>query len=210
MGATYLHDPGAKARSPMLRQLTLCNGQKEGYECKHYWRQTVRKDTLNPDNLRKGETFRYCKLAMVAPDHNMAMFIHGDAEMAVECTEYCKDKKRPYDPDIDDYNPLTPEEIQALQEGRAVPRFQPKKWWQFWRKKPSVIVEYLTPEELAAEAQKVLERATQTKDAEGPSVLTGDVLSGGALSDRPAEEAPPAQEASPAQPPAESDVKGNQ
>lgn len=189
MGATYFHDAGAKARSPMLRQLTLCNGQKDGYECKHYWRQTVRKDTLNPDNLRKGETFRYCKLAINAPDHNMAMFINGDAELAVECTEYCKDRKRPYDPNVDDYAPLTPEEITAMQEGRAVARFAPKKWWQFWRKAPSVRIDYLTPEEVAAEAQKAMDAKTKTLDSDS-NILSGDILAGGALADRPNEDQP--------------------
>ena len=186
MGATYFHDAGAKDRSPMLRQLTLCDGQKDGFECKHYWRQTVRKDTLNPDNLRKGETFRYCKLAINAPDHNMAMFINGTSELAVECTEYCKDRRRPYDAKADAYDPLTPEEIQAMQDGKAIARFAPKKWWQFWRKPPAVHIEWLTPEEIAAEAKKALDQQTRTGDV-AASILTGDVLSGGVLADRPNE-----------------------
>lgn len=181
MGATYFHDPNAQARSPMLRQLTVCDGQRDGHECKHYWRQVVKKDTLNPDNLRKGETYRYCLRALNAPDHNMAMFINGTSELAVECTEYRKDRRRPHDPNVDAYDPLTPEEIQALQDGKALARFKPRRWWEFWKPAPSVRVEFLTPEEVAAEERKRLAAQTRTQDAEN-SILHGDVLAGNSLS----------------------------
>ena len=191
MGATYFHDPGAKDRSPMLRQLTLCNGQQTGHECQHYWRQVVRKDVLNPENLRKGETLRYCKVAMSAPDHGMAMFINGDTEMAVECTEYRKDRSRPFNLKTDDYDPLTPDEITALQEGRAIPRFQPRRWWEFWKPRPRVVVEWLTPEQIAAEAQKSMEKTIKTADPEGAHVLKGDVLQGSVLtSETPSDSTP--------------------
>lgn len=183
MGATYFHDEKAKDRSPMLRQLTLCDGQRDGYECKHYWRQVVRKDVLNPDNLRKGETYRYCKLAMGAPDHNMAMFINGTSELAVECTEYCKDRRRPYDEKADAYAPLTPEEIQALQDGKAIARFESKRWWQFWKRPSSIRIDWLTPEEAAKELQKALDVQTRTQDSTD-NVLKGDVLSGGSMADK--------------------------
>lgn len=186
MGATYHHDPSSKDRSPMLRQLTLCNGQQTGHECKHYWRQVVRKDVLNPENLRKGETLRYCKVAMQAPDHGMAMFINGDSEMAVECTEYRKDRRRPYSLKTDDYNPLTPDEIVALQEGRAIPRFQRRKWWEFWKPAPRVVVDWLTPEQVAEEAQKSLSSKIKTQEPEAPHTLQGNVLDGGSVNADPA------------------------
>jgi len=108
----YHIDPEAEKRSLMNKQPAVCNGEATGFACKHYWTVIMRVDAQNPDHLRTGEKVRRC--LVIAPE--IVELGDGTKELAVHCSRYVKDASRPYDPGFEEYNPLSPEEIEALQE----------------------------------------------------------------------------------------------
>ena len=109
MSVAYIEDPEAKKKSLMLKQKTFCNGQATGKQCKFYWAMTKLMDVPNPDHLRSGENLRYCLV-----DVGDATFLgDGGSDMAVYCNKY-EPSKTEYDPDFEEYRPLTPEEIADL------------------------------------------------------------------------------------------------
>jgi hypothetical protein len=108
----YHIDPNAEKRSVMLKQPSFCNGEATGFACKHYWTVIMRVDVQNPDHLRTGEKVRRC--LVIAPE--IIELGDGTRELAVHCSRYEQDTNRPYDPDFEEYNPMSPEEIDALKE----------------------------------------------------------------------------------------------
>ena len=107
----YHIDPEAEKRSLMLKQQSVCNGEASGFACKHYWTVIMKVDAQNPDHLRVGEKVRRC--LVIAPE--IIELGDGTKELAVHCSRYEEDRNRPYDPSFEEYNPLSPEEINELQ-----------------------------------------------------------------------------------------------
>jgi hypothetical protein len=122
-----IHDPEADKRSIMMQRPALCNGQAKGRSCVHYWVHVEKVESNNADNLRLGEIFRGCVL------HASLVHEMTASQLATICNKYTPRKppiwKRPlvvlgladdlgkYDPAVEEYNPLTPEEIRELQKG---------------------------------------------------------------------------------------------
>lgn len=105
-----MEDPKAKDRSLMSRQKSLCNGQRTGHQCVHYWALRKKSTTVNPDAQRKGETIRYCMY-----DTSEVTFLgDGGDDMAVACTGYSP-SERVYAPEFETFEPMTPEEIDELE-----------------------------------------------------------------------------------------------
>ena len=102
-------DPKARERSLMFKNPTVCDGQKAGYQCKHYWRTVDRMDVANPDEVRKGKTQRFCILLGNPP------FPMGEraSELSHECNQYVA-SEREYVPEAAENNPMTTEEVLAL------------------------------------------------------------------------------------------------
>jgi len=126
-----IHDPEAEQRSIMMKRPALCNGQKTGRSCAFYWVHTEKVESNNPDNLRLGEIFRGCIL------HDSIVHEMSESQLATSCNQY-KPRKLPlfrralavlnltedpgkYDPTIEEYQPLSPEEIRELQKGSSDP-----------------------------------------------------------------------------------------
>ena len=108
----YYIDPEAEKRSLMNKQPAMCNGEATGFACKHYWTVVMRVDVQNPDHLRTGEKVRRC--LVIAPE--IVELGDGTKELAVHCSRYVKDNNRPYDESFEEYNPMSPEEVESLQE----------------------------------------------------------------------------------------------
>ena len=108
----YYIDPEAEKRSLMNKQPAVCNGEATGFACKHYWTVVMRVDVQNPDHLRTGEKVRRC--LVIAPE--IVELGDGTKELAVHCSRYVKDNNRPYDASFEEYNPMSPEEVESLQE----------------------------------------------------------------------------------------------
>lgn len=118
-------DPEAEGRSIMMQRPALCNGQKTGRSCVHYWAHAEKVESNNPDNLRLGELFRGCCF------HTSIVHEMSESQLATVCNRYEARKlpvwQRPlaslglvddlgkYDPVFEDYQPLSPEEIRKLQ-----------------------------------------------------------------------------------------------
>lgn len=128
MTAGYHYDPEAERRSAMMRRKSLCNGQLTGRQCIYYWTHVEKVESNNPDNLKLGEIYRGCTYAPSIV-HEMS-----EAQLATYCNQY-KPRRRTlrvllgldadrgaYDPQLEMYDPLTPEQIRALQaESPAAP-----------------------------------------------------------------------------------------
>lgn len=122
----FFIDEGADKRSLMNRQPRLCNGQKTGRACVHYWAHNEPVESANSDVLRLGQLFRVCG---VHPSIAHEMESH---QLATHCNRYEPRRlplyKRPlrwlriiddpgaYNPAVEEYRPLTPEEVQALRD----------------------------------------------------------------------------------------------
>jgi len=115
-GVRFLKDEDADARSLMMRQPVLCNGQATGWQCRHYWLQVCRMDTLNSDELKVGERFRRCMLEN--PTQNADLI-----DLPVACNQYVTTgrlvdrllgRARPYNPADEVYDPLSTEEVEFL------------------------------------------------------------------------------------------------
>lgn len=102
-------DPRARERSLMYKNPTVCDGQKDGHQCKHYWKTVDRMDVANPDELRKGKTQRFCILLGNPP------FPMGEraAELSHECNQYVA-SDREYVAEPAENNPMTAAEVLAI------------------------------------------------------------------------------------------------
>lgn len=108
-------DPEARKRSLMYKNPTVCDGQKDGKQCKHYWFSISRIDVVNPDELRSGRKDRFCIL--LGTPFSMG---EGAGEMATYCNQYVPG---PFDYDAEKAvnKPMTEEEIRALR-GEEIPK----------------------------------------------------------------------------------------
>lgn len=59
---TIIADPDAEARSLMNRAPCICDGEKTGIQCKHFWSVIQKFDAANADTMRRGESNRACTL----------------------------------------------------------------------------------------------------------------------------------------------------
>lgn len=121
----FVDDPGAEKRSVMLRQQALCNGQKTGRSCVHYWAHVEKVESHNPDFIRLGQVFRVCGF------HPSLAHEMSEEQLAVRCNQYRPRRlplwKRPlallklvddpgrYQVEYEVYKPLTPAQVAALQ-----------------------------------------------------------------------------------------------
>ena len=124
-----IFDPEAEKRSLMMAQKVICNGQKTGVRCKYYWRLTRQISAINPDFLREGERVRVCNL--LAPGDFIAL---EEGELPVRCNNYVPHRRSllqiltgrgdngAYRPKDEEYNPLSTQDVQKLQEGSRDPR----------------------------------------------------------------------------------------
>lgn len=115
-GVRFLKDEDADARSVMMKQPVICNGQATGWQCRHFWYQVLRMDTLNSDELKVGERLRRCLLEQ--PTQNADLI-----DLPVVCNQYVSTgrvmdrllgRARPYSPADDAYDPLSAEEVEFL------------------------------------------------------------------------------------------------
>jgi hypothetical protein len=125
---TLIHDPGAEARSLMMNAPCICNGEKTGYVCKHYWSVMQKFAANNADTMRDGEKQRACTLMAGWPLEFVS------EEFPTKCNRY---ERRPmpglfalvaraiglaehgwqkFDPTFEEFNPMTLQEIAALRE----------------------------------------------------------------------------------------------
>ena len=115
MNPTYHAEEEERKRSLMYAKPYMCNGQATGKQCKHYWHSVVPLDVLNSVAIHQGETSRQCvrhpgvEIRLNAEDG-------GQPEMATLCNQY-EASTRPYDPTLEEYNPLSPEEIEERRAG---------------------------------------------------------------------------------------------
>lgn len=100
------YDPKAESRSLMHKQKVLCNGQANGQPCKHYWNMIRIVPSHNPDFLKLGEKLRFCRAWGAEP----LEFGEGTTELAVLCSMYEPDPTRKFDPQFEEYKPMTDEE----------------------------------------------------------------------------------------------------
>jgi len=104
---TVLQDPEAEKRSIMSQRVPRCNGHQDGLQCKHYWFVQANIQVLNADHFREGERLRRCML--VVPTQNLDY-----KDLATACNQY-EPSLTKYDAAQEVYNPLTDEEIAALE-----------------------------------------------------------------------------------------------
>ncbi len=105
-----IFDPKAEGRSLMLSQESICNGHATGVQCVHYWAMVQKIESANPDYLRTGSKRRLC----ICSSGNYIEFV-AETELPVKCNKYVP-SLREYEPDFETYNPLTPEEIDDIQD----------------------------------------------------------------------------------------------
>ncbi len=110
-----MHDlDAARARSLMYQQKTVCNGERDGKACKHFWDLTQIPGSANPDMLKDGERFRMCTYFK---GMDPLMMENGKEGMAVQCNRYEPDDALVYIEKNEVYDPLTPDEYRALNAG---------------------------------------------------------------------------------------------
>lgn len=135
---SLIHDPGADARSLMLNAPCVCNGEKTGYVCKHYWSVMQKFSANNADTMRDGEKQRACTLMNGWP-----LEFYSE-EFPTRCNRY---ERRPlpglfalvaraigladdngwqkFDPAFETFNPMTLEEIAELRRLKPDPAPDP-------------------------------------------------------------------------------------
>lgn len=107
----------SREASLMTAKPKLCNGQATGFQCKHYWGQGMAIDVPNAHHLRYGRKNRLC-LVMASEHWDLG---EEGREMLHYCTLY-EPSTRKYDPDFEVFNPLSPEDAEALLEARKKAR----------------------------------------------------------------------------------------
>ena len=121
----------------MLNAPCICNGEKTGYVCRHYWSVMQKFAANNADTMRDGEKQRACTLMNGWPLEFVS------EEFPTKCNRY---ERRPlpgllalvaravglaergwqkYDPAFEDFNPLTLEEIDELRRLKPDPAPDP-------------------------------------------------------------------------------------
>lgn len=121
----FHYDPEAEKRSLMLQRKALCNGEKTGRQCVHYWAHVEKVESANPDFLRRGEIFRACAFVGGGTIHCHEM---AADQLSTECNQYKARLlplwKRPlaalriiddpgaFDPFFEGYDPMTKEDIE--------------------------------------------------------------------------------------------------
>jgi hypothetical protein len=124
--AGIVEDFEAEKRSLMAKAKPLCNGEKNGRSCVHYWAHVEKVESVNPDYLRRGELFRVCGF------HPSIAHEMNQHQLAVECNRYAPRRlplfKRPlavlglvkdpgkYDPNFEEYQPISAAQLKLLQE----------------------------------------------------------------------------------------------
>lgn len=101
-------DPKARERSLMYKNPTVCDGQRDGKQCRHYWFSISRIDVINPDEIRRGRKDRFCIL--LGTPYSMG---DGSSEMATYCNQY-EPGSNDYDPTFAVNTPMTEEEVLKL------------------------------------------------------------------------------------------------
>lgn len=116
--AVYRDDEEDRKKSLMYKQKTLCNGEATGYQCKHYWYMVLPIDVHNSTVLRHGEKSRLCTVIDTAD----GMRLQGESgpELPVICNRY-EPCGRKFDAAFEEFNPLTEEELDAIEAGLGVP-----------------------------------------------------------------------------------------
>lgn len=110
-----LHDiDAARKRSLMYQKPTVCNGERDGFACKHFWDLTQIPSSANPDMLKDGERFRLCTFFK---GWEPLMMENGKEGMALDCNRYEKDDSLVYISKKEEYDPLKPDEYAALVAG---------------------------------------------------------------------------------------------
>lgn len=104
----------ARRRSLMHQQKVKCTGEADGHPCIHFWALTAIVDSQNADHLVEGERFKMCTYF---GGGEPLVFGDGKTDMAVKCNRYTPDKALAYEPLQDGYQPMSPDEIRAVQEG---------------------------------------------------------------------------------------------
>ncbi len=120
----FITDDKAAKLSKMLKRKAICNGEKSGYECIHYFPFGAKTESNDPEFLGFGEKFRNCT---VCPGYLIEF--DGEDNLPHTCRRYEPDapllvkighkiKKvlfgRKYDPTFEVYKPMTPEEVVEL------------------------------------------------------------------------------------------------
>jgi hypothetical protein len=134
---TLIHDPGAEARSLMMNAPCICNGEKTGFVCKHYWSVMQKFAANNADTLRDGEKQRACTLMNGWPLEFVS------EEFPTRCNRY---ERKPlpglialvaravgladrgwqkFDPGFEEFHPMTLEEIEDLRKLKPDPAPDP-------------------------------------------------------------------------------------
>jgi len=130
---TIIEDPNADARSLMYRAPCICNGEKTGVQCKHFWGFFKKFAAANADTVRDGEKQRSCTLVPGWP----LEFV--DEEKPTRCNRF-EPRKEPglvaitkraavrlvggkegpgyvrFDDSFERFNPMTEEDIKKLRE----------------------------------------------------------------------------------------------
>lgn len=122
---TFIDDPAADRRSLMLNAPSICNGEKTGHPCRHYWAVNQKFRSANSDTVRDGEKQRACTLVPGWP------LEWTSEEAPTKCNRYSPRPKpgllalvqraiglaSGYEPvykDFEEYRPLSWDEIQKL------------------------------------------------------------------------------------------------
>lgn len=130
---TLINDPNSDARSLMNRKPCICNGEKTGIQCAHFWSVIQKFPAQNAEAVRDGDKRRACTMA---PSF---LFEFTDVEKPTRCNRY-EPRKEPglvaigkralaeafglkqgpgyvvFDEDFERFNPVTLEEIEKLRE----------------------------------------------------------------------------------------------
>jgi hypothetical protein len=132
----FIDDPGADARSLMLNAPSICNGEKTGHPCVHYWAVNQKFKAGNADTVRDGEKQRACTLVAGWP------LEWTSEEAPTKCNRYARRPRpgllalvqravglaqgyeKPFT-DFEAYNPMTWDEINKLREDRPDPAPDP-------------------------------------------------------------------------------------
>jgi len=113
-------DEVANKKSLMLLQKSICGGKEEGgFQCKYYWNFIKKVDSNNAYQLKSGETVRWC---ILCPSYPIEW--EGENDMPVQCNKYDPDTDRPYSAKLEEYEPLSPEEVKKILGEESVEKSQ--------------------------------------------------------------------------------------
>lgn len=123
MALTMFEDAEEKKLSLMNKRKTVCDGQKDGFQCTHYIKLVQKIDTPNAIVLEKGETSRWC---LLIPTHNGPLDLgDGGGDMMVECNQY-QASHRKYVAGEEAYNPMSEERVNEIRADGGLPAIELK------------------------------------------------------------------------------------